>query len=131
MSPWWQYLLVVASDRPEVPAEWVERVDRILSALPECEEEAAWTGVRWRVTGKTVAHIFGGHDKLFRLTFRAPPDEVLAFQHMGYPYFVVGGNCVGLHLDENIDWEEVAELLTESYLIRAPTRLAEQVQLPS
>lgn len=111
-----------------MPAEWVERVDEILRAFPRCAEEAAWTGVRWRVSGATVAHIFGGHDQLFRLTFRATPDEVMAFTHMGDPYFVVGGSSVGLLVDDQTDWAEVAELLTDSYLIQAPPRLAGQVQ---
>ena len=26
-------------------------------------------GVRWRVGGATVAHVFGGEDQLFRVTF--------------------------------------------------------------
>ncbi len=126
----WHNLDMAAQSRPEVPEQWVERVDGILRAFPQCEDEPAWTGTRWRVCGATVAHIFGGHDQLYRLTFRAPPDEVLAFEAMGEPYFVVGGNSVGLLLHEATDWEEVEELLTESYLIQAPKGLAEAVQPP-
>lgn len=113
--------------RSAVPDEWVARLDKILSAFPPCEEDPAWTGVRWQVSGATVAHIFGGHDQLCRLTFRARPEEVAAFEHMGDPYFVVGGDAVGLLIDENTDWEEVTELLLDSYCIQAPLHLAEQV----
>lgn len=120
------------ADRPLVPEEWVLRVDAVLGALPRCHRESAWTGTRWRVGGATVAHIFGGEDQVFRITFRADPDEVMAFQHLGAPYFNVGwsGNAVGLVLDDDTDWEELAELLTDSYCIQAPPRLAEQVDRP-
>lgn len=114
--------------RPDVPEDWVRRVDDILGAFPDCHwDPKAWTGTRWRVHGATVAHIFGGHDQRFRLTFRAAPDEVAAFEHMGEPYFVVGENAVGLLIDEETDWDEVAELLTDSYCIQAPRALAQQV----
>ena len=121
------------ADRPLVPAEWVLRVDAVLGVLPRCRQEPAWTGTRWRVGGATVAHIFGGEDQVFRITFRAEPDEVMAFQHLGEPYFKVGwsGNAVGLVLDDETDWDELAELLTDSYCIQAPEHLAVQVERPS
>jgi hypothetical protein len=120
------------ADRPDVPEEWVRRVDATLGRLPRCEQEAAWTGTRWRVGGATVAHIFGGEDQVFRITFRGDPDEVVAFEHLGDPYFRVGwgGNVIGLLLDEHTDWGELAELLTDSYCIQAPRHLAEQVDRP-
>lgn len=111
--------------RPEVPEEWVSRADRILSAFPECEEDPAWTGVRWRVRGATVAHLFGGHDQRFRITFRASPDELAAFHNLGEPYFVVGEDAVGMIVDDTTDWEEVAELLLDSYCVQAPASLAQ------
>lgn len=117
-------------ERPLVPEEWVRRLDAILSAFPRCAGEDAWTGTRWRVSGRTVAHVFGGHDQLFRVTFRADPDEVMAFRHLGDPYFVVGGDAVGMMLDDDTDWEELAELLTDSYCRQAPAHLAEQVDRP-
>lgn len=118
------------AERPHVPVAWVERIRRATECLPECYEEDAWTGVRWRVGQATVAHVFGGEDQLFRITFRAEPDEVLAFAHLGPPYFRVGGNAVGMLLDETTDWQEVAELVTDSYCIQAPDRLASTVERP-
>lgn len=120
-------------ERPDVPLAWVERLRAVLEVFPECYEESAWTGVRWRVGQATVAHVFGGEDQLFRITFRAEPDEVLAFQHLGAPYFKSewGGNVVGLLLDEDTDWDELAELLTDSYCLQAPARLAARVERPA
>ncbi len=119
-------------ERPDVPLAQVERLRVLLADLPECVEQRAWTGVRWRVGQATVAHVFGGEDQLFRITFRAEPDEVMAFQHLGSPYFRAswGGNVVGLLLDDDTDWGELAELLTDSYCLQAPARLADQVPRP-
>lgn len=119
-------------ERPLVPVTWIERISEILSGFPEVREHDAWVGMAWKVRAATIAHIFGGEDQLFRITFRAEPDEVVAFEHMGDPYFRTpwGGNVVGLLVDDETDWEELAELLTDSYCIQAPTKLAEQVPRP-
>jgi hypothetical protein len=118
--------------RPNVPDAWVERLDSIMARFPETTREPAWVGMRWRVRQSTVAHLFGGEDQLFRITFRADPAEVLAFEHLGLPYFKAGwgGNVVGLLLDERTDWDELAELVTDSYCLQAPPRLAERVGRP-
>lgn len=110
--------------RPDVPVEWVRRLGGLLEAFPGCREEDAWVGVRWRVGQATVAHVFGGEDQLFRIVFRAEPDEVMAFRHLGPPYFKAdwGGNVVGLVLADDTDWEELTELLTDSYCLQAPAR---------
>ena len=118
--------------RPDVPPAWVRRLGALLTALPECHEEHAWVGVRWRVGHATVAHVFGGEDGLFRITFRAEADEVMALQHLGPPYFRTewGRDVVGLVLDEHTDWTELAELLTDSYCVQAPAHLAARVSRP-
>lgn len=108
----------------------IARLGAILDALPECREEDAWTGVRWRVRQATVAHVFGGEDQRVRVMFRAEPGEVMAFEHMGEPYFRAdwGENVVGLFLDGRTDWAEMAELLTDSYCVQAPPALAHEVR---
>jgi hypothetical protein len=115
-----------------VPEGFVRRIGAVLTALPECHEETAWVGTRWRVGQATVAHVFGGEDQLFRVTLRAEPDEVMAFEHLGPPYFRAGwgGNVVGMLLDGDTDWVEVGELLTDSYCLQAPERLAARVERP-
>ena len=101
--------------------------------LPECVEEDAWVGVQWRVGKATIAHVFGGEDGMFRITFRAEPDEVMAFEHLGQPYFRAswGANVVGMVLDDDTDWSELAELLTDSYCVQAPARLVRLVDRPA
>ncbi len=111
----------------------VQRIGEVLARLPETVEENAWVGTRWRVGSATIAHVFGGEDQLVRITFRAEPDEVMAFAHLGAPYFRAGwgANVVGMLLDEDTDWEELTELLTDSYCLQAPQRLADQVDRPA
>lgn len=104
----------------------------MLLRFPEVEQEDAWTGVRWRVRGRTIAHVFGGEDQLFRITFRGEPGEVAASRHLGDPYFCTGWSSdgIGLVIDEQTDWQELDELLTDSYCVMAPPQLAERVSRP-
>jgi hypothetical protein len=109
------------------------RLRAVLGALPSCVEEEAWVGLRWRVGTATVAHVFGGEDGLFRITFRAEADELMAFEQLGPPYFRAewGDNVVGLMLDDDTDWDELAELLVDAFCVQAPTGLVAQVQRPA
>lgn len=118
--------------RAPVPEELVRRIGSLVGDLPRVHEEDAWVGTRWRVGQATVAHVFGGEDQLLRITFRAEPDEVMAFQHLGPPYFRAswGANVVGLVLDDATDFDELRELLTDSYCLQAPASLAAQVSRP-
>ncbi|GAA1764824.1 MmcQ/YjbR family DNA-binding protein [Nostocoides vanveenii] len=120
------------AERPDVPEEMLDRLNIIAEALPECRQEPAWVGVRWRVGQATIAHVFGGEDGRFRITLRGDPEDVRAFEHLGPPYFRTewGRNVIGMILDDATDWAEVAELLTVSYVIQAPARLASRIALP-
>ncbi len=130
----WKALTVARRpERPLVPEHLVLRISAVIAGLPRTVEESAWVGTRWRVGQATIAHVFGGEDQLFRITFRAETDEVMAFEHLGAPYFKSGwgGNVVGMLLDDDTDWEELAELLTDSYCLQAPQHLAAQVERPA
>lgn len=119
-------------ERPEVPEEMVERVRAITDTLPEVYEEDAWVGLRWRVGGATVAHLFGGEDQQFRIVLHGQSGDVAAFEHLGHPYFRAGwgADVIGLVLEDSTDWEEVRELIIESFCLLAPKRLVDQLGLP-
>ena len=60
------------------------------------------------------------------LTFRAAGDELEVLAAIGPPFFkpVWFRDIVGLIVTTDVDWDEVAELVTESYCPLAPKRLA-------
>ncbi|HYH71663.1 MAG TPA: MmcQ/YjbR family DNA-binding protein, partial [Nocardioides sp.] len=112
-------------------------------ALPETHEETAWTGIRWRIRTRTIAHLLVvaggrpqsharalGHDgPATVLTFRTPPSEVDAFASMGDPYFYGGWgrDVVGIVITDDTDWDEVGELVTDSYRELAPSKLVDRL----
>jgi hypothetical protein len=51
---------------------------------------------------------------------------------VGHPFFRPpwAPNVVGLVLDAGVGWDEVAELVTESYCVLAPKNLAARVDRP-
>jgi hypothetical protein len=124
--------------------EAVRRVAAIADALPETLEQDAWVGVRWRIRTHTFAHVYpvgddkpagsaeilGTREPLVVMTFRAPADEAATFERLGPPWFKPpwSATVVGLRLDDDTDWEEVAELVTDSYCLRAPRKLARVVE---
>lgn len=118
--------------RPEVPPELLDPLRSIATELPELLEEGAWVGRRWRVRRATVAHVFGGEDGLFRLVLRGRPEEVLALEHLGPPYFRAawGSNVIGLVLGSSPDWAEIRELMIDSYCLQAPPALADRAPAP-
>jgi hypothetical protein len=127
-------------DRIEPDAEIVVKVSATALALPEAHEEDAWTGVRWRIRAKTFAHVMvaqAGFESSFRdvtgaadattvLIFRATGEELLALVHTGMPFYKPpwSPTIVGMVLDDDTDWAEVGDLVTESYRICAPQKLA-------
>jgi hypothetical protein len=125
--------------RIEPDPDVVRRLAGIALALPAAYEEDAWTGVRWRIRSKTFAHVMvgqEGYESAFReitgitepttvLTFHSSGDELLALANAGLPFYKPpwSPTIVGMVLDAATDWDEVAELLTESYRCCAPQKL--------
>ncbi|SDP22433.1 YjbR protein [Pedococcus dokdonensis] len=125
----------------------VARVASICLALPETHEQDAWIGVRWRIRQRTFAHlahvdpsggsVFGLAARLGTpadvITFRSAGAELDALVHSGLPFYKPdwSPSVVGMVVDARTDWEEVTELLTDSYCLMAPKKLARLVQPPS
>jgi hypothetical protein len=121
----------------DVPEEILIRLRAICRALPETYEEPAWIGLRWRIRQRTVAHVYtrdpedGGEPRCV-MTFRAPSEEIVALVQSGETFYRAdwGENVVGMVFTEDVDWVEVAELITESYRLMAPKKLASLVDGP-
>jgi hypothetical protein len=122
-----------------VPPEIVARISLVCLGLPEVTEEAAWVGTRWSVRKQNFAHILhieGGWPPAYAraagtdgpadvLTFRLPAARLAAPRYTAPPFFrpVWFPNIVGLVIDDHTDWDEVSDLLVESYRVLAPRKL--------
>jgi predicted DNA-binding protein (MmcQ/YjbR family) len=123
---------------------FVERLRPICLGLPDAYEEPAWVGTRWRIRKKTFAHVLtvdpehqaayarvvGAGEPVCVLTFRSPGDEIEGLVAGGHPFYKAawGYDVVGMVLDDDTDWDEIAELMTESYCVLAPKGLARRVR---
>jgi hypothetical protein len=123
-------------DYADVAPGFLERLRERCLALPETAEEQAWTGRRWVVRKKNFAHVFAIHDPhgdlKTILAVRSPDEERGMLLASGHPFFLLGWgrNAVGMVLDDSTDWDEVAEILTESYCVLAPKKLVALVDRP-
>ncbi len=131
----------------DVPRDVLARMRSICMALPDAYEEEAWTGTRWRVRKRTFAHVLtvegqttSAHvrasmaDGLTTLvTFRSQGEELEMLRAAGHPFFYAGWgrDVVGMILDDDTDWDEVAELMTESFCVMAPQKLVALVDRPA
>ncbi len=130
----------------DVPPAVADRLRAVCRALPEAREEAAWVGTRWCVGRATFAHLVriedgwppayaraaGTHGPATVLTFQSSGEELDALGAAGPPFFrpVWRPGIVGLVLGGEVDWTEVAELVTDSYRLLAPRRLADRLGAP-
>jgi len=119
----------------DVPEEVVTALRAVCRGLPDAYEEPSWAGRRWRIRKRTFAHVLtveADDGPVTVMTFRSSGPELDALRRVGHPFFRPGhgDNVVGMVIDGGVDWEEVAELLTESYCLMAPKKLAESVHAP-
>lgn len=135
------------AESTDVPDKIVDRLRTVCLRLPEAYEEPAWVGTRWRVRKYTFAHVLtieSGRPPAYAramdadgpaiaVTFRLPLSELDALAGSGHPYFRArwGRDVAGMVLDADVDWDEVAELLIESYCVLAPKKLVALVDRPS
>ena len=126
-----------------VPASVLDRLRLVCSALPEVTEEQAWVGTRWCIRKHNFAHAVsieagwppayaraaGTDGPAVVLTFRSSGEELVALSNIGHPFFrpVWFPNILGVMLEPDTDWEEITELITDSYCLLAPKRLADSV----
>ena len=131
----------------DVPTDLLDSVRSICLALPEVQEQEAWTGIRWRVRDRTFAQVLvidagwppayaraaGTDGPVSVLMFRSSGIELEVLRQQGDPFFapVWRADEVGLMLRAEVDWDDVAELLTGSFCALAPKKLAASVLSPT
>jgi hypothetical protein len=124
------------TDYLDVPEAIVRRVRLACAHLPEAYEETAFAGVRWRIRGRTLVHVVtvdGARGPVTYMTVHAAGEELDVLVAMGDPFFPGWGPglvAMVLREDGTTDWEEVKELVTESYCLLAPKKLIARLALP-
>ncbi len=113
----------------EVPEDIVERVRTLCLALPEVTVRVdGWAlsfDIRRRSFCLLVAREGPTGKPVPLLVLRANPDERGALLSIGRPFFAsrAGRDRIGVLLTDDTDWEEIRELVTESYRVLAPKKL--------
>jgi len=108
------------------------RLRKLCLALPDAHEVEAWGEPTFRVRNKLFAmfaapnnHHGGGRPAVWckaapgnqSIMVRASPGRFFV------PPYVGPSGWVGIWLDRNPDWDEVADLLRDSYRLIAPKKL--------
>ena len=117
----------------DVPAAVVARVRSLCLGLPESVEKQAWAGTQWRIRDRMYAHVLTVDfvdGPVTVMTFRSSGPELDALRGAGHPFFrpAWGAGLVGLVLDADVNWDEVTELVIESYCVLAPRKLVRQIE---
>ena len=114
-----------------VDADRLARLRKICLALPEATEKETWGDPTWRVRDRIFAmqkgNFEGGRPSVW---LKAPEGAQAALvgsdpEVFFVPPYVGHKGWVGVHLDVPApDWEEMAELIEDSYRLIAPKRLS-------
>lgn len=110
-------------------------VQAICLAFPEAVEKETWGHPTFRIRDKMFASCGAGEDDdgKMRVTIvmKAEPGEQASLLAEGYPFFypkyVGGKGWIGIQLNVNTDWDELGELIEESYRVIAPKTLVKQL----
>jgi predicted DNA-binding protein (MmcQ/YjbR family) len=115
-----------------VPPRPLTRLRKLCLALPEAHEVEAWGEPTFRVRDKLFAmfasaetHHGAGRPSVWckaapenqRLMVRDAPERFFV------PPYVGKSGWVGVYLDGDVDWAELADLLRDAWRLTAPKRL--------
>jgi hypothetical protein len=117
--------------------DWrLTKLTRLCLAMPEATRELMGRHAGFHIRKKTFAYFLNDHrgDGIIGVTCKVLSGDnkilVAADPRRFYmPAYTASRGWVGLRLDTGeVDWKEVNELITHSYVLIAPKRLATAVQ---
>ena len=118
------------SNQLTIRPERLERLRQICLALPEVSEKPTWGDPTWRVRDRIFAmqkgNFPGGRPSVwFKAHDGAQSTIVGSFPDRFFvPPYVGHKGWVGAYVDgSRVDWQELADLIEESYRLIAPKRL--------
>jgi predicted DNA-binding protein (MmcQ/YjbR family) len=107
------------------------RIRKICLGLPEAYEEETWGTATFRVRKKIFAMVADEKGST-SASMKASREDQTAMLAQGEPFFfppyVGSKGWIGIDLRfSTLDWEEVGEVVQESYRLVAPKRLAAEI----
>lgn len=115
----------------------VEQVRRLCLGLPEVTERLSHGEPTWFVRDRKVFVSFADrhHDDRVAIWCAAPPGAQPARvaadpEHYFVPPYVGGRGWLGVYLDVPVDWDEVADAVTDAYRQVASKRLIAELDAP-
>jgi hypothetical protein len=110
------------------------RLRALCLALPEVTEKVSHGEPTWFVRRTFVMYADHHHDDRLAFWCAAPPgaqEEMVGTDPVRFfrPPYVGGRGWLGVYLDVGgIDWDEIAEIVTDAYRQVAPKKLLAQLQ---
>jgi predicted DNA-binding protein (MmcQ/YjbR family) len=110
----------------------IERLRAICLSLPEAVEKETWGDPTFRVRDKIFAMEKRGDGRI-SLWCKAPPGSQMVLvgadpDRFFVPPYVGDQGWVGVRLDRNPDWDEVAAVVKRSYRLVAPKGLTALIE---
>lgn len=121
-----------------MPSAVLKRLRSICLALPEATEKVAWGSPTFRVKDKLFAMYADDHhgDGRVAVWCKAPPGEQAVMvgadpDRFFVPPYVGPSGWVGVRLDRDVPWDDVADILTASYRMTAPKKVLAALDAPA
>ncbi len=117
----------------DIPVAHLAAAREICLALPEATEMETWEHPTWRVRDKIFAAM-GAGDGATTMSMKAAPGEQELLLAVGHPFFrpkyTGSKGWIGVVIDDDTDWDEIGELVADSFCTIAPKTVAKLVDRP-
>jgi predicted DNA-binding protein (MmcQ/YjbR family) len=129
----------VWSGVPNVAEVALQRTQAIVARLPDVERSDNPLGcyflVRRKIFAQVATVVDPGGQPATIVAMRPDPEERDALIATGHPYFSRGPwderlGRIAVLIDARTDWDEIAELVTDSYRLTAPKKLVAKLGAP-
>lgn len=113
----------------------LERLRRICMSFPEVSERLSHGEVTWFIRGKRVLAMMDDHHHgadHFAVTCPAPPgvqQQLIDLEPDRFyrPAYVGPAGWIGVRLNRDVDWDEIASIIEDAYRMKAPKTLVKQL----
>lgn len=112
-----------------MPPSSLARLRKVCLALPDAHEVEAWGEPTFRIKNKIFAmhasadnHHGRGRPSVWCMAGPGNQDVMVKSRPDRFfvPPYVGPSGWIGIYLDGSVDWKEVAELMHDAYMLRAP-----------